>query len=259
MLRMRASFVGGLAAATSAPALAAGGGGIPKTISFYEMILHALHLGHAWYATVGGVFVLILITLMGLRYKSQVEKSSDVTPSGRFSLRFMIEGIMDFLYNLTKENCGERYRSFLPLLCGLFLFILLCNLTGLVPGFPPATVSINTNLAMGLSVFLVYNYAGVKEHGAAYVKQFLGPVVFIAPLFFVIELISHMSRPFSLSLRLLGNIFGDHTLVSVFTSLSYIGFPALLLFFGLLVAVVQSYVFTLLTGIYVSLAISHDH
>ena len=89
----------------------------------------------------------------------------------------------------------------------------------------------------------------------------MGPVVLIAPLFFAIEMVSHASRPLSLSVRLMGNIFADHTLVGVFTSLSVTQFlfPSVLMFFGLMVAVVQSFVFTLLTGIYIQLAISHDH
>ena len=144
-------------------------------------------------------------------------------------------------------------------MCGLFLFILVSNLTGLVPGFVPSTESINTNLAMGLMVYVIYNLAGIKEHGWAYVKQFLGPVWWLAPLFFCIEFISHLARPMSLSLRLYGNIFGDHLVLSVFTGLTWLVLPAFLLFFGLLVAVLQSFVFTLLTGIYLSLALSHDH
>jgi F-type H+-transporting ATPase subunit a len=148
---------------------------------------------------------------------------------------------------------------FFGFLAAIFLFVLTCNLTGLIPGFPPPTVSMDTNLGMGFIVFLVYNYAGFKEHGMAYLKHFAGPVIYIAPLFFCIELVSHASRPLSLSLRLVGNIYGDHTLLGIFTGLSYIVFPALLMFFGLLVAVVQSFVFTLLSGIYISMAISHDH
>jgi F-type H+-transporting ATPase subunit a len=108
-------------------------------------------------------------------------------------------------------------------------------------------------------VFVTYNYAGIKEHGTHYIKQFLGPVVFLMPLMFLIETVAHLARPVSLSLRLLGNIFGDHLVLSVFTGLTYVILPSFLLFFGLLVASIQSFVFTLLSSIYISLAISHDH
>jgi F-type H+-transporting ATPase subunit a len=250
----------GLFAAIATPAAAAEGG-IPHTISYYHIILHALGLGEQWVPTVGALAITLVITLVGLRYRQAVAAAGDnPAPDSRFSVRFIVESILDMIYSLGRDNCGEHFRKFLPLLSTLFIFILFSNLSGLIPGFDPATVSMDTNLAMGLIVFVVYNVAGLKEHGGGYIKHFLGPVAMIAPLFFVIELISHGSRPFSLGLRLMGNIFGDHTLLGVFTGLCvFVPIPALLMFFGLLVAVVQSYVFTLLSGIYISLAISHDH
>jgi len=248
----------GLAGGLSGTAFAAGG--IPHAVDYYSMILYALGQDKMWAPTVGAVFVLILLTLMGLYFKSSLEADgSNIEPKGTFSLRFVLEGILGFVLGIAKDNCGVQYRSYFGFLAALFLFILTCNVTGLIPGFPPPTVSMDTNLSMGLIVFLVYNYAGVKEHGGSYIKHFAGPVILIAPLFFCIELVSHASRPLSLSLRLVGNIYGDHTLLGIFTGLSYIIFPAVLMFFGLLVAVVQSFVFTLLSGIYISMAISHDH
>jgi F-type H+-transporting ATPase subunit a len=239
----------------------AAGGGIPETVNYYHMILHAMHLPEYWVPTVGALFITLIVLMVGVRYRSAVNAAGDdVIPGSRFSLRFVMESMMDMLYGLGKDNCGKDFRKFLPLIFSLFIFILFSNLSGLVPGFEPPTVSMDTNVAMGIIVFIVYNYAGLKEHGGSYIKHFLGPVAMIAPLFFLIELISHGSRPFSLGLRLMGNIFGDHTLLGVFTGLCvFVPVPALLMFFGLLVAVVQSYVFTLLTGIYISMAISHDH
>jgi F-type H+-transporting ATPase subunit a len=110
-------------------------------------------------------------------------------------------------------------------------------------------------------VFFLYNFAGFREHGVSYINQFLGPFLLLAPLILAIEVISHCIRPISLALRLYANIFGDHLLVGIFSSLTVtsLGFPALLLLFGLLVAFIQSLVFTLLTSIYISMAESHDH
>jgi F-type H+-transporting ATPase subunit a len=140
------------------------------------------------------------------------------------------------------------------------MFILVSNLGGLIPGLVPATESISSNLAMGLMVFLIYNVAGFREHGWHYIKQFTGPMLAIAPLMFVIELIGHMVRPVSLSLRLMCNVFADHLLVGIFTTNApYVIVPSALLFFGVLVALVQSYLFTLLTSVYISMAVSHDH
>lgn len=234
--------------------------GIPETINYYGLLAERFHLDLKWEPTLGAILVVLVMTVMGLYFKASVAASKDdVAPTGKFSLRFLIEGVMEFLHGLAKDNCGEHFRKYLPFLSALFIFILMANLSGLVPGFPPPTESMDTNVAMGLIVFFVYNIAGLKEHGFGYVKHFLGPVAAIAPVFFCIELVSHGSRPLSLGLRLAGNIYGDHTLLGVFTGLSYIVLPAILMFFGLLVAVVQSFVFTLLTGIYISMAISHDH
>jgi F-type H+-transporting ATPase subunit a len=244
----------------SSLAQASEGGGIPHQISYYGIIADRLNLGEPWVPTIGALFVTVVLLLAGLKFKASIAADgANVAPDGKFSLRFLFEGILEFALGIAKDNCGDAYRKFFPFLAGLFVFILACNLSGLIPGFPPPTESMDTNVAMGIIVFLVYNYAGLKEHGGGYIKHFLGPVAFIAPLYFCIEIVSHLSRPLSLGLRLMGNIFGDHTLLGVFTSLSYIVLPALLMFFGLLVAVVQSFVFTLLTGIYISMAISHDH
>ena len=251
---------------TSVPAYGAGGGGgvIPSFINYYGILCNAFGIEEAhhtrWIPVFSSVLVLILLTIAGFLFKASVEKyGDDVAPKRKFSPRFLMETALDIPYSVAKDNCGKDFQKYLPLMCGLFVFILFTNLTGLVPGFPPATEFISTNIAMGLIVFIVYNYAGIKEHGAGYIKHFLGPVAFIAPLFFVIEIISHGSRPLSLGLRLAGNIFGDHLLLGVFTGLTYLVLPVALMFFGLLVAVVQSFIFTLLSGIYISMAISHDH
>lgn len=239
---------------------AAEGGGIPQVIDYYDLVLEHLGLHHEWAPTVGALACLTIITLVGLFYRGAVSSAGDdVVPNGRFSLRYVVENVLEFCVGIAKDNTHDEWRRFFGFLAAIFIFIIVCNLSGLIPGFPPPTESMDTNVAVGIIVFFVYNWAGLKEHGASYIKHFLGPVAFIAPLFFCIELVSHASRPLSLGLRLMGNIYGDHTLLGVFTQLSYVVLPALLMFFGLLVAVVQSFVFTLLSGIYISMAISHDH
>jgi F-type H+-transporting ATPase subunit a len=207
----------------------------------------------------GSLFTLLVLTLLGLKFRSDLAKS-EVAPDARFSLRTMIELAMELVCGIAKDNIGSHWRTYAPLLAAIFMFILVSNLGGLVPGFIPATENINTNLAMGLTVFFIYNFAGLREHGAHYLKQFTGPMLAIAPLMLTIELISHVARPASLSLRLMGNIFADHLMLGIFTSTApYILVPSALMFFGLLVSVVQSFVFTLLTSIYISMAVSHDH
>jgi F-type H+-transporting ATPase subunit a len=223
------------------------------------LVVDGLGLSDKYLAVPSAVLGLLLLIIIGTIFKGSVQKSlKNPVPSKTFSLSTLVEMIMDFLYNLTKEQCGHKYRKFLPFLSTIFLFILVINLTGMIPGFPPATENMSTNVAIGAVVFLVYNIAGLKENGMNYLKHFLGPVMFIAPLYLGIEIFSHMSRPLSLGLRLLGNIYGDHLLLAVFSGLVPLIAPVALLFFGLLVAAIQSFVFTLLTGIYISMAISHD-
>lgn len=241
------------------------GGGI---VNWYEFAYQQVagdgfdhHTAERVVVICGGLFTLLVCTLCGFYYKSSVATAGDnVVPEGRFNLRTLLELAMDLVVGISKDNLGHAWKTFAPLLAGIFMYIVVCNLGGLIPGFIPATESLSNNLAMGLTVFLVYNFAGLKEHGAHYIKQFTGPMLAIAPLMLVIELIGHVFRPVSLSLRLMGNIFADHLLVGIFTSnFPHILIPSALMFFGLLVAMIQSFVFTLLTSIYISLAVSHDH
>lgn len=240
--------------------------GAPAVISYYGMLLHAFHLDHhqieEWKPVVGSVLTLLITLLVGFLYKSSVSKAArDVAPTGRFNLRGLVETILEFIYDLSHNVIApDRAKGFLPVMFAAFLFIFVSNLTGLVPGLTPATESISTNLVLGLFIFCVFNIAGIKEHGLlGYLKMFAGPLLVMAPFIFGIEIIGMLVRPVSLALRLYGNIFGDHLVLSVFTGLTKLVLPSMLLFFGLLVACLQSFVFTLLSGIYISMAISHDH
>lgn len=250
---------------TLSPSYAFAAGGGAKIINYFEIFLQDglgldAHTTHDWMPVIGGGLSFLVLCLLGFAYKRGVEGASNPeVPPDKFSVRAGVEMIMDMLHSMSKNLIGEKGPNFLPLLASLFLFIFVSNLSGLIPGLYPATDSISTNLVMGLLVFLIYNVAGFKEHGPSYLKQFLGPVFLLIPLMVVIELIGHAARPLSLSLRLYGNIFGDHLVLSVFTGLTVLIFPAFLLFFGLLVASLQSFVFTLLSGIYIALAMSHDH
>jgi F-type H+-transporting ATPase subunit a len=241
-------------------------GGAPAIISYYEILLHNFGLDHHamedWKPVVGSFLTLLLTLIIGLLYKKSIKDAgSDVVPSGKFSLKSLVETVMEFIHDLAINILGpDKAGPFLSSLFAVFLFIFVSNMSGLVPGFTPATESFSTNLVLGLFIFLVFNGAGIKEHGFfGYLKIFAGPLLLMAPLIFSIEIIGMLVRPVSLALRLYGNIFGDHLVLSVFTSLTKVILPAMLLFFGLLVACLQSFVFTLLSGIYISMAISHDH
>ena len=150
-------------------------------------------------------------------------------------------------------------RKYLPFVGTIFIYILFSNLLGLIPGFSMPTDSILFNLGIALVVFVLYNYWGIREVGAvAYFKHLLGPIWWIAPLLLVIEIISHIVRPISLSLRLFGNMTGDHIVLAVFTDLTKYVFPVIFYGLGTFVCLMQAFVFTLLTMIYIRFAVAHD-
>ncbi len=186
-----------------------------------------------------------------------------VAPASRFSLKGVFELILEFIVGLADMIIGEAGRKFVPMFAAIFLFVWFNNLSGLLPGMTPATDNINTTLAIGIFSFVMYNFYGIKEHGLAYFKHFLGPLLLLAPLMLPIELIGHAVRPLTLGLRLYGNIMADHTVVSVFVgmfeNLWFIPIPAIFYGMGIFVASMQAFVFTMLSMIYVSMAVAHDH
>lgn len=186
-----------------------------------------------------------------------------VEPAHGFSLKGVMELVTEFVIGLSDSVVGEEGRRFVPMFAAIFFFILVNNLVGLLPGVTPATDNLNMTMAVGLFSFLVYNYYAVREHGLHYIKQFLGPMLLMAPLMLPIELLSHAVRPFTLGLRLQANIMADHTVLSIFLGmfekLWFIPVPAIFYGMGIFVASMQAFVFTLLSMVYVSMAISHDH
>lgn len=186
-----------------------------------------------------------------------------VAPAGKFSLKGIYELVLEFIVGITDMVVGEEGRKFVPMFAAIFFFVWFNNLIAILPGMTPATDNINTTLALGLFIFAMYNWYGFKEHGPGYLKQFLGPVLALAPLMVVIELIGHAIRPLTLGLRLYGNIMADHTVLSVFLGMFegmwFIPVPAIFYGMGIFVASMQAFVFTMLSMIYVSMAISHDH
>lgn len=218
-------------------------------------------VGHeyAHVATLGaatvGVFAIGAVARMALG-----KGETAVLPASKFSLRGIMELLTEMMSGLADMVIGEHGKKYIPFFTSVFFFILLNNLIGMIPGMTPATENINTTFGFGVLMFLFYNVQGVKENGVvAYLKHFMGPVIFLAPLMFVIEIVSHMVRPFSLGLRLANVMMGDHTVLSVFLDLVPIGVPIPFYIMGLFVCFVQAFVFTLLSMVYVAFAIAHDH
>lgn len=181
-------------------------------------------------------------------------------PESRLTFRGFFEIAAEGLFNLTESVIGHHDAPvFYPVIGTLFIFIFTCNVIGLIPGFLPPTDNLNTTLALGAFVFLYYNFVGLKTHGIGYFKQFFGPIIWLAPLMFIIEVASHVFRPLSLALRLRGNIMGDHVVLSVFSGLVPYLLPVIFYGLGVFVAFIQAFVFCLMTMVYISLSTSHDH
>lgn len=200
----------------------------------------------------------IIVLAYGFR-RSLLSAADPVVPDERLSVRNVLELMVEVVVGLSDSIIGKKGRRYISLFGSLFIFIIVANFLGLVPGFTPPTSSFFSNLSLGLVVFFAYHYFGVREHGLHYFKQFLGPMLLLAPLFILIEFASHIFRPISLSIRLFGNMFGDHLVLEIFTNLTKVGIPVLFYVLGSLVSVIQAAVFTILSVIYVAMAISHEH
>ncbi len=157
------------------------------------------------------------------------------------------------------KRWGTRARAYFPLIATFALFILVSNLIALIPGFYPPTANLNTNAALALTVFAMTHFVGIKEHGFSYLKHFMGPILLLAPLMFIIELISHLARPLSLSLRLFGNMYGHEIVLMIFLALVPFLLPVPMMLMGVLVAFIQTFVFTLLAMIYIAGALEEAH
>ena len=216
--------------------------------------ISSTHLVHSIFAA----FFLILLAWLGTR-KIRRGKA-DVVPDEKLTLRNLWELAVGALYSLIENILGEEdARQYFPFLGSLFIYILVCNLMGLLPGFLPPTSNVSINAGMAILVFLYYNYSGFKRHGVGYLRHFLGPMIYLAPLIFTIELISHIVRPVSLSVRLYGNIYGDHTVIEIFTDLIPYLIPMIFYLLGLFVCFIQALVFTLLSTVYFQLSLAHEH
>lgn len=220
---------------------------------------------HAPSHVVMAIFVSLLLVLTTFVARTQlvgVMKTPDggLIPESKLTFRNFFEIIAEKLYALTETIIGHHDAPiYFPVVGTLFIFIFASNLIGLIPGLLPPTDNLNTTLALGTFVFLYYNYAGLKAHGVAYLKHFLGPILWLAPLMLIIELASHIFRPLSLALRLRGNIMGDHVVLGVFSDLVPYLLPVIFYGLGVFVAFIQAFVFCLMTMVYISLSTAHDH
>ncbi len=204
------------------------------------------------YVTYMWLAMIILIVLGWLGGKS----ISMVPNSIQNVFEVVISGLEEFMVSIT----GDEGRKSFPLVLTLFLFVLLGNLFGLIPGFYPPTASINTTVALAVIAVTWSHVIGIQRHGIKYVKHFLGPVPALMPLFFIIEVIGHLARVLSLTLRLFGNMMGHELVVLILLGLAGpFLVPLPIMAMGILVSLIQAIVFFLLPTMYIAGAIEEAH
>lgn len=222
-----------------------------------------VHITHIFMALIAAAVIVIMALFARKRYSTREEA---MIPEDHLSARNAFEVIFDAAFDLMADMMGrENAKRYFPLIAALSVFILVSNLLGIIPGMVPPTQNPNTTIAMSVSVFVAYNLIGFARHGFAYLKEFAGPIWWLIPLMFVIELVGHVFRPISLAVRLSGNMTGDHQVLGAFGNLAtgLVDVPFLLpvpfLFLGLLISIIQTLVFVLLSMIYIAMAVEEGH
>ncbi len=208
----------------------------------------------------------LLLLLLVLLVRSRVmRKGDDVLPDEGPTLQNVAEGLMQFMMRLMEDILGPDYRKYVPIVLGLWFYILFANMFGLLPYFAPATDKWSVTISMAIVVFVLTHVYGVQAHGLGYFKHFVSPVwppnilfIIMAPIYFVIETIGHFARILSLSIRLMANMTADHTVVTIFLMLLAPLVPAFFTGLGIIVCFLQAFIFAILATIYFSLAVSHE-
>ena len=255
-------------------------------------LLHSPLLDQHPYFAAGAVSASLLLVgavsykLTAPKLNAQTLNDKDFVPTSNLGPRNLLDLAASFVQGIARDNIGPHYADYLPLLVFIFMWTLVNNLLGMLPGMGSATDNYNTTLSMGLVSFVYYNAMGFRALGWKYLEHYTGHLhgallIFLGPLMFVIEVVSNLARPLSLGIRLRSNIFGDHMVYGIISGLvkglgdaiglklgvvgSAIGWvitalgPVPIVALGLMVCVIQAYVFTLLTTIYIGMATAHSH
>ncbi|MBU0554120.1 F0F1 ATP synthase subunit A [Myxococcota bacterium] len=269
----------GLITASLLPASAMASGGAMEGHETWLHVIPGVHAADQWLNQVlgAGIFgghslglshVIMSLVVFGLLYKMATAynarlaaaKDAGIIPEDTVGVRAFVELILEAALGMMTPIMGEKAaKQFLPLIGTMALFILTSNLLGLVPGLQPATSVLSTTAAAAIIIFVATHLYGWRTNGIEHVKHLMGPIWWLAPLMFPIEVISHLARPMSLSLRLMGNMVGDHTVLAIFLGLVPLIVPIPIMVLGLIVCIVQTLVFCLLSVVYIGLAIEKHH
>jgi F-type H+-transporting ATPase subunit a len=197
------------------------------------------------------VAAIIVVLFAALRPRLSVDN-----PGG---LQHLFESLHDFIKTTVQETGIEHPDKFLPYFGAVFIFILFMNLIGIIPTFESPTMSASVTLGLALCTFIYYNGWGFREHGPKYLAQLLGPVLWLSPLMVIIEIISHLARPLSLTIRLYANMLAGEQVTTAFEGVVALLVPVIFMGLHVFVAFLQAYIFTLLSMVYVRGAVSHEH
>jgi F-type H+-transporting ATPase subunit a len=198
-------------------------------------------------------FIVILIVIIIAFFAKRMTKEIPDRTQNFFEI------IVESINNMVINVAGEEGKDYLPLIFGIGVYVFLSNILGLIPGLMSPTSNLNSTVAPALVVFFTYNYIGIKKHGVNYIKQFMGPVIWLAPFMMIIEFIGHLARPLSLSMRLFGNIFGEDLVIAILFMLVPYIIPLPMFFLGIFTCFLQTYIFMMLTLIYISNALEEAH
>ncbi len=199
------------------------------------------------------IVALIIVVLFAI-----LRPRLSVNAPGKF--QHTVELVYEFLQGQADEQIGHGGRHYITFFGTLFIFILLANLIGIVPGFESPTMVAAVPLGLAVATFFYYNLVGFQANGVGkYLAHFAGPMPLLAPLMVPIELISHLARPLSLTIRLFANMYAGEQVTLVFLSLTYFLVPAVFMGLHIFVSFLQAYIFMLLAMMYVAGAVAHEH
>jgi F-type H+-transporting ATPase subunit a len=210
------------------------------------------HFAHTYPHILYSWMVMLVLVVLARLATSRIT----MVPKG---LQNLFEVVVELVYNFQMSVMGRRSRAFFPLMATLMIYVFFCNFQGLIPGSFAPTSNLNVTLSLAVIIFTLTHAVGLKSHGAAYIKHFMGPLPILAPLMFVIEIVSHLSRLISLSLRLFGNVMGEDLVILILFMLAGAYFvPLPMMFLGLFTGFLQAFIITLLAMIYISEAMGEE-
>jgi F-type H+-transporting ATPase subunit a len=217
------------------------------------------HIGDGHHAVPDHIVMILLIAAGLIGFSLWLRSRLSVDNPGR--VQHVVEVLVEAVQGLMREVIGKDSRAYLPLIGALGIYILCGNLLGLIPGFLSPTSNLNVTASCAICSFVYYNYHGIRKHGLLrYLKHFAGPVWWLSWLLFPVEIVSHLARMLSLSMRLFGNIYAEELIIA---SLNQYIFPFLtavpVMFLALFASTIQAFIFMLLSMVYISGAVEDSH